>query len=407
VIVGVDLRPALLSTTGVARAARQCYLALRDRPELTVRGFGASWARPRYGADLPDVVAPRLPGRLAAWMAPLGFSVETLMGRLDVFQHTDLVFPPVRRAAQVLFVHDLLFLGPSQGVASRVSTSGGAAASAAGAPREGAGRGWHDPGFAERVGPRLFARAAEAAAVVVPHTRVADDALRLGLVEPERLVVLPLGLDHVSPRPEPDDEQRVAAVMARAGLPRRSGDELLVLVPGTREPRKNQLALLHAFMRLPVGLGARLLLVGPAGWGCPELERVLLDRACLRDERGEARVAAAGEVSEPDLAALMRRADVVAYPSLAEGYGLPALEAMALGRAVLTSRGTPMGDLGGDAALCIDPTDPSSLERGLSELLRDASLRAVLSNAAPARVAGLTWASHAEGLSRVYQAVLA
>lgn len=375
--VGVDVRPALLSVAGVARAARCAYLALRACPELQVVGFGASWQRARPGHDLPGVVAPRLPGRLQAWAAPLGFGVESLLGELDVFQHTDLVFPPVRRAAEVLLVHDLLFLS---------------------------GRGWHDPGFAERVGPRLFRKAATAAAVVVPSARVADDARARGLCAPERLVVAPLGVDHMDPTPLADDEVRVAAVCAAAGLPRRPGAERLLLVPGTREPRKNQLALLEAFLAV-ADPAARLLLVGPRGWGVPGLEALLENRAARADGRGELRVAATGALSEEDFAALLRVADAVAYPSLGEGFGLPALEALAMGRPLLTSIESPMADLGGDGLLAVDPTDPAALRAGLARLLRDDDLRARLSRLGPARVAALNWAAHARTLVSVYAGI--
>lgn len=378
-IVGLDLRPALLSATGVARVARQAYLALARRSDLTLAGYGACWARPRPGPPLPSLRSPRIPGRLQAVLAPLGFGVETVLGRLDIFQHTDLVFPPVRRAREVLFVHDLHFL---------------------------AGRGWHDASFATRVGPRLFRRAARAAALVVPCAAVADDARRRGLGPRATLAVLAPGVDHLETRARDDDELRLAALMASAGLPRRPGDELLVLLPGTREPRKNQLALVRAFLALGE-VRARLLLVGPRGWGVPGLESLLADRRALVDGRGEVRLASAGEISEADYAAALRRCDVVAYPSFAEGFGLPAAEALAAGRALLTSRGTPMAELGGDAVLAVDPEDGAQLARGLSRLLADGALRAALGTRARQQVAGLTWDAYASGLAALYARILA
>ena len=123
-----------------------------------------------------------------------------------------------------------------------------------------------------------------------------------------------------------DDAARVATILARDRIDLRD-DDLLVLLPGTREPRKNQLALVEAFLACAPPRRAVLVLAGPAGWGCDVLER-RLDVLC--PSRGGAGtgsdthgLAAAGEVDESDLAALFRRADVVAYPSFAEGFGLP------------------------------------------------------------------------------------
>src|SRR5690606_16488571 len=125
-----------------------------------------------------------------------------------------------------------------------------------------------------------------------------------------RVHVVPLGVDHLPLEPLPDEAARVARALAAAGLPADDGAPL-VLVPGTRAPRKNQLALVEAFDRLPEARAARLLLVGAPGWGVPRLE--------ARLARRDGRVGSAGVVGDADWSALLRRADVVAYPSFAEG----------------------------------------------------------------------------------------
>lgn len=370
-IVGLDARPALYGRTGIGRVTRQLLHALARRPDLAVRGCGLAWRTPTEDPSLPGLVRGRLPARLQQALAPLGYGVETRMGRLDVFHHTDLVFLPVRRAVEVLTIHDLVFL------------------------REPA---WHEPGFAARLLPRLARRAAAAAAIVVASPRVADDVVAAGLAERARIAVVPWGCDHVSPQPQPDDAAARARVLGAAGLGAASGP--LVLALGTREPRKNHAALLDAALAAGRQLELRLLFVGPRGWRCEALEARLADGALA------GRVGVAGPVGEPELGALLRGADVVAYPSFAEGFGLPVAEAMRCGRAVLTARDTPMADFGGDAVLAVDPRDTSALRDGLAALLADPERRAVLGRAAAARVAGLTWDHSAAALHAVYQEAL-
>jgi glycosyltransferase involved in cell wall biosynthesis len=372
VVVGLDVRPALFTATGVGRVARESLAALRRRGRVEIVPWALAWRRPRPELRLADVEYRRFPARLQNLLAPLGFHVERLVPQIEVFHHTDFVFAPVARVPEVLTVHDVLFLH---------------------------GRGWHGKRFSRTVSRRLQRRAPGAAAVIVPSTRTADDVVARGVARAGQVVVAPLGCDHISAEAQPDDAERFDAVLRRVGLELREA-EPLVLVPGTREPRKNQAALVDAFLSLGPEHPSRMLLVGPAGWGCEAFERRLSKlRAGPLSER---RVVAAGEVHEDDLTALLRRADVVAYPSLAEGFGLPVFEAMRCGRAVLTSTGTPMADYAGEAVLAVDPEDRAALAAGLASLLEDPIRRAELGAAAAETCSRFTWDSHAEVLESVY-----
>ena len=142
-----------------------------------------------------------------------------------------------------------------------------------------------------------------------------------------------------------------------------------------------------------------MLLVGPRGWGCPALE------AALDDAWASERVTAAGAVAEEDLHAALRVADVVAFPSFAEGFGLPVAEALRCGRPVLTSLDTPMADFGGDAVLAVDPRDEEALRYGLKALLNEPERRAELAAAGPTAVAPLTWDAMAEACAAIYHSV--
>lgn len=184
------------------------------------------------------------------------------------------------------------------------------------------------------------------------------------------------------------------AVRRRYGL-----DAPYVLSAATLEPRKNVPRLIEAFAGLsPDERGGRLLaLVGGRGWNRTELERTV--------ERHRADVRLLGFVPDGDLAALYADADVVAYPSLAEGFGLPVLEAMAAGAAVLTSDRSSLPEVGGDAAVYVDPGDVAAIRAGLAGLLADPAQRSAMAQAGRRRAARYSWIRTAEltlaGLERI------
>ena len=157
-----------------------------------------------------------------------------------------------------------------------------------------------------------------------------------------------------------------------------------VLAVGTLEPRKNLPRLAEATRRL----GVELRIVGARGWGSVEVA-------------GNS-VRWLGELPDAEVAALYRGALCFAYPSLYEGFGLPVLEAMRCGTPVVTSAGSAMAEVAGDAAELVEPRDPASIAAGISRAIeRRAELKARgLEQARP-----YTWAAAAEGTVAVYREV--
>jgi glycosyltransferase involved in cell wall biosynthesis len=163
-----------------------------------------------------------------------------------------------------------------------------------------------------------------------------------------------------------------------------------VLAVGTLEPRKNLPRLVEAFRRLPTALQAAhsLVVVGASGWQMGETLRALQslgDRARIL-----------GYVDDAELAELYRRCSVFCYPSLGEGFGLPVLEAMAAGAAVVTSNVSSLPEVGGDAVEYADPRDIDSICAALRRVLEDAAHRAELGRRGVARAARFSWTAFAD-----------
>jgi len=205
--------------------------------------------------------------------------------------------------------------------------------------------------------------------------------------------VITHGVDHRRFRPGDEDDLELLA-----GLGLRPP---FVAFTGTLEPRKNVPALVRAMARLaPTHPGLQLVLAGHRGWGGAEV-----DAAVATSGLGD-RVVNLGYVDDAVLPALYRQAAAVAYPSLEEGFGLPALEALACGAAVVTSSGSAMEEVAGEAALLVRPGDEAGLTEALEALLAGGPEVARLRQAGPVVAKDHTWAQAAGRQVEVYRRVL-
>jgi glycosyltransferase involved in cell wall biosynthesis len=175
---------------------------------------------------------------------------------------------------------------------------------------------------------------------------------------------------------------------------------------GAVEPKKNVGRLLEA--HLSRNTATPLVLVGGKGWQS-ENELVLLrpDPALGHDAALRARVIRLEHLPRLLLTRLIRCAKAVTFPSIAEGFGLPVLEAMALGTPVLTSKGGALEEVAGDAALLVDPLDVRDIATGLARLDDEPALRARLSAAGPVRAERFSQARFADRLAGLYAQALA
>ncbi|TCO65656.1 glycosyltransferase family 4 protein [Actinocrispum wychmicini] len=224
----------------------------------------------------------------------------------------------------------------------------------------------------------------------VPSEATAQELTRVANADPRVMEVIPHGVSGESFRPpSPED---IRAARQTVGLPRQPYIAFL----GALEPRKNVPALIRGYMRACEGRTdpPALVLAGQPGWD-GQVERAL-DALPHR-----LRVIRAGYLPFTQLPGFLGGAEVVAYPSLGEGFGLPVLEAMACGACVLTTSRLSLPEVGGDAvAYC--GVGAGDIGAALAELLDDPARRSQLASAAQRRAKEFTWTQSAERHRELY-----
>ncbi len=230
--------------------------------------------------------------------------------------------------------------------------------------------------------------AARADAVVCPTAAAKRDVVAaLGLDE-QKVHVVP-ETPHAVFGPVEPTEQR--AVRQRHGL----GDQRYLLVLGAVERRKNPALVLDALQSRPDL--PPVVFVGPAG---------AVDLAAEARARGvEDRVRHLGVLPDPDVVALLAGAEALVFPTLAEGFGLPVVEAFATGTPVVASAVPAVVEVADDAAALVAPGDPAALAEAVSRVLSDAAFADDLRARGRARLKRFSPAAVREGLIRVYDAL--
>jgi glycosyltransferase involved in cell wall biosynthesis len=350
--VALDVTPELAGSTGVARYSRELGKALEQRDDCDVVRFALGRGDRPMDSGCRRL---RVPLRILHPMWRIvGFpGAEWLTGAVDVVHSLDLHAPPTR-SALVMTVHDTV---------------------AVELPRLHSRR-------TVRMQRRRLAELRRAHAIVAVSHSTADALGSLG-IERERVHVACNGL---TPLPRPVDPP----------VP----DRDFILVVGTLEPRKGHAVLLQAFASAGIP-DTGLVFAGPTAGRAPELT-ALAARLGLGD-----RVTILGRVDDGVLAGLYRDATLLCMPSLAEGFGLPVLEAMAAGLPVLASELPAVREVAGEAAVVFPAGDMEALAAALQRSLADPELRESLRAAGISRASRFTWEAAAEATVRAYNCALA
>ena len=247
--------------------------------------------------------------------------------------------------------------------------------------------------FFERWGP-TWMRVADHIICVSEHTR--RDIVHLYGIDPERTCVVHQCADEAY-RPVTDADA-IAGAMARYGI-----DRPYILCVGRVELRKNVVGLLQAFRILQAEVGDDLMLVFVG----PRDETVYDPRGEIPPPGRHGNVLLTGYVPNHDLAALYSGCEVFCFPSFYEGFGIPVLEAMQCGAPVVTSRVSSLPEVGGEAALMVDPYDPEQMAATLALVIGDADLSSSMGHRGIERAAQFSREAFGVGVAAAYRQALA
>jgi glycosyltransferase involved in cell wall biosynthesis len=297
------------------------------------------------------------------WRVPVPATLFS--GPADIYHGPDFVLPPLsRKVRKVVTIHDLAFLEhPEYAVPSLAA-------------------------YLRQVVPQAV-QAADAVATVSSET--SRTLIKHFNTPREKLTVVPLGVSAHFRRIT--DPVLLGATSHKFGL-----KHPLVLGVGTLEPRKNHIGLIKAFYQAQKQKNgpAMLAIAGGEGWLYDETRQLVAD---LKLER---KVSFLGRVSDFELVTLYSMADIFAFPSFFEGFGIPPIEAMACGAPVITANTSSLPEVVGDAAIQVDPHDIDALAHAITQLLEDEPLREELRQKGYQRVQHYTWEASAHKMLDIY-----
>ena len=300
------------------------------------------------------------------WLERRALGVEVVRLGLDLLHTTDFIPPAFGYRRSVITVHDLNFL--------------------------------YYPQFLTAESRRYYNQQIEWAVRRADHILADSHATKSDLVS---LLDVPLDkvtVVHLAAAPafRPLAEAEARGVAAQHGL-----EPGYILYVGTLEPRKNVPGLLQAYRLLldAEATAVPLVLVGGKGWLYDEIfERVEVLRL-------SGHVRFIHDVPDADLPGLYNAAGVLATPSFYEGFGLPALEAMACGTPVVVADRASLPEVVGEAGLLVNPDDPDDIARALARVLTDEPLRTRMQELGLAQSARFTWRRAAQTTLAVYREV--
>jgi glycosyltransferase involved in cell wall biosynthesis len=235
--------------------------------------------------------------------------------------------------------------------------------------------------------------------VITNSNFIRDEIAAGGIASGDRIHVVPLAADPALFH-RCEDPQRMAAVRVKYGIP----DGPYVLAVTNPDLRKNVPRAVHAFARAAQDARdalSSLVLVGSAGPGSNQIAQAIAAHPALQRH-----IVLTGHVPDGDLSPLYSGAQLFVYPSLYEGFGLPPLEAMQCGTAVITSNTSALPEVVGDGGVMVAPDDVEGFAGAMLDLARDSDRRRALQQRALTQARRFSWELSTAATLRAYRAAL-
>ncbi|MGG6239253.1 glycosyltransferase family 4 protein [Nodosilinea sp. AN01ver1] len=312
-------------------------------------------------------VLAQLPGQ------PLISRLEHRFGKPDIYHGTNYAVYPCQYSQRVMNIYDLSFIRYPDYVTAVVRS------------------------YTQRVKQCLI----WADLVLTISESSKQDIVKYLEVPPERIWVTPLAsryaFDALSSSPVIPEQINLEEVTKPA-----IGNRPFILFVSTLEPRKNVVQLIQAFnlLKSRYRVDHQLVLVGQKGW---QFEPIF---EAIAASPWQHHIRHLNYLSDAEVAYCYQNADVFAYPSLYEGFGLPVLEAMTLGCPVVTANTSSLPEVAGDAALLVDPNNVEELAEALGRVISDRALRQAMIERGYQQAAQFSWTRTAKSTLAAYRSLL-
>lgn len=313
------------------------------------------------------------PNRLFNYFFQLVFSwpkIDRLIGGAEVFWSPHVNFTRLSKSTKhVLTIHDLSFIRYPEFFNRRKNI-------------------WHKA-------LRVKKLANEATAIITVSENTRKDVIELLRVDPEKVLTIYSGVNPAVPLPGPAEEKNF--------FKQHDLGSRFILYLGTIEPRKNLAGLIYAYNRFRNDniklVDVQLVLAGAKGWRHRDIYRAWEESPYRQD------IKFLGYVSNSEKELLYKRAELFIYPSYYEGFGLPVLEAMDRGLAVITSNVSSVPEVAGDAAIILNPYDISEIAKALELVINNPSLKSSLVEAGLEQAKKFSWENTAQKYRQLFKSL--
>lgn len=317
---------------------------------------------------LKNIILP-IPGRVMEllWEKWNIISAETFLGPIDIFHSPYELLPKIKKARSVATVHDVTFLKYPE---------------------------YLDSGFVNLLTRRLNHIKENADRIITVSNNTKKELIALSGIPSERITVIPEGVDG---RFQPmEDKKKIEDTVRGYNI-----SENYILFVGAADEDKNLVRLSEAFTQLIREYkDLKLVFAGNIGWGYRQLQEK------IKNLKIDNHLIFTGYVPDSDLPALYNGARILVIPSIHEGFGLPALEAMACGTPVLSSNTSSLPEVVGDAAVQVNPFNIDEIADGLKHLMEDEALKQACINKGFIQARQFSWESAAEKVINLYKELI-